>query len=75
MLSYAEVFYEGARSCYARALSHRLRFHHSKQRGRKRGREIQVTEHIDTCDILQLTASSRGQEQRSQTTDWFTGHE
>lgn len=45
MLSYAEVFYEGARSCYPRALFSQIKVPPFKEKkGRKKRQEIQITE-------------------------------
>lgn len=73
MLSYTEVFYEGARSCYPRALFSQIKVPPFK--GKREGKEAERSRSLSTStrDILKLTASSRGQEQRSQTTDQFTG--
>lgn len=73
MLSYAEVFYKGARSCYPRALFSQIKVPPFK--GKREGKEAERSRSLSTStrDVLKLTASSRGQEQRSQITDWFTG--
>lgn len=46
MLSYAEVFYEGAGSCYPRALFSQIKVppFKEKKKGREKRQEIQITE-------------------------------
>lgn len=66
MLSYAEVFYEGARSCYPWALflENKVPPFKEKKKGKKKRQEIQITEL--THDSLKLTAFRKDQEQKSQ---------
>lgn len=64
MLSYAEVFYEGARSyCYPPARSSRIKVSPFKET-RKRGKADQVTD--ATSEPLEFTAVSGGQERQRQ---------
>lgn len=64
MLSYAEVFYEGARSCYPRALFSQIKVPPFKE---KKGRKKRQRSRSQNWHMIQkLTAFRKGQEQKSQ---------
>lgn len=70
MLSYAEVFYEGARSCYPRALFSQIKVPPFKEKkGRKKRQEIQITEL--THDSLKLTAFRKGKSRKVKIKNYF----
>lgn len=75
MLSSAEVFYEGARSCYPRALFSQIKVPPFKGKGEGEGeKEVERSRSLDRHVIYSsLLLPARAKSRRVKPRNWFTG--